>query len=316
MKRIGILLVIALFLASSFAVAYETPSVVLTRTNPGVIGKRNAELIFSVANRDMGHQLEGYILCRTPDDARVVAVQGAGEGDAAQYIGPLQTISEGPKLMTMSVSLEADTTGDKKADCQYNYIPVKIELASKTEDTPFEATKDVTTLGTDVEGFIVVLKEYIPEVAAVAAVDTTPAVEAQPAKAKLDVDGTEAEIEVGKSATVNALTITLNSADAEKANIKLEGKKTTEAGTTTKKYRTMQGTYVLDPENHYNTIRLDKVVPFVEDMTDPQCPEGKSECQVSEVVDVGGMKVPIVWIVIAVIVIILIVAYLLGKSNK
>lgn len=312
MKQLGVLIAVVLLLATPLVLAYETPSVVLTRTNPGIAGEKSAELIFSVANRDMSHKLEGYLLCRTPDDARVVAIMGAGEGDAAQYLGPLQTITEGPKLTTMTITLESETSGDKKADCQFNYIPTKTETASEKKEESFESTKDVTQLGTDVEGFIITLKGYS------AAVEATPEnpTATQPASVTLDVEGKEAIIEVGKEATVDTLSITVNSADEEKANIVLKGKKTVEAGSATKTYRTMQGTYVLDPEGHYSTIRLDKTVPFVEKMSNPQCPEGKTECKANEVIEVGGAKVPLMWIVIAVIVVVLIVAYLLGKTSK
>ena len=79
----------------------------------------------------------------------------------------------------------------------------------------------------------------------------------------------------------------------------------------------MNGEYVTELRDmHYRELRLDKTVPFVADMSDPQCPEGQQHCSSSQVVDIGGMKVPTWAIVVGVLVIVLLVAYLLGKTSR
>ena len=51
-------------------------------------------------------------------------------------------------------------------------------------------------------------------------------------------------------------------------------------------------------------------------MSTPECPEGKTECNAAEVVDVGGMKIPTWAIIVGVLLVVLIIAYLIGKSSR
>ena len=321
MRKLAILLVFALVLAS-FASAAGGLSMQLKRTNPGIAGEKSATLIFDVVNTDMEHKLQGFIWCMSPDDARVSSSYGgASTGSATQYVSPLFYMDKGPYQSSMTLTLDADSVGDKNAGCYFKYIPYseKEVVAGSTITEPFtkEAQIDATT-GKDVEGFIITFKSFTAAVEAKEATETEEAVEAKAAMVKIDVDGTEKELELGKEDTVKDVKVKVTAADDKGATITVSGSKVVKpTGTTIKLYQKMNGeevTNVVDMD--YREIRLDKTVPFVAKMSDPQCPEGKTECKAGEVVDVGGFKVPIVWIVVAVAVIILLVAYLLGRGSR
>ncbi|MDD4878661.1 MAG: hypothetical protein PHO02_06550 [Candidatus Nanoarchaeia archaeon] len=313
------LLVLALMVVLVSSIALADVSVAVKRTNPGVAGKTAAQLIFDVVNTDVTLKLEGFLWCNSPDDVQISSSEGAGAGKA-QYVSPKFIMDKGPSYKSMILTLESTTAGDKNGACTIKYIPFK-EVAAKaeTKTEPFTETATVTTMGTDVKGHNIVLKTFTEEVAAVAATETEAAVEAVPAKAELDIEGTVKTIEVGKFETVNGLKVTLNSATAENAEVLVEGTATTttEAGANVKSFQMMNGEYKTEPEDSdYREIRLGKTVPFVEDMSTPECPEGKTECTAEEVIDVGGMKIPTWAIIAGILVIVLVVAYLLGKSSR
>lgn len=313
-KMFGIFVLLGLLLANTaFA---QTPSVVLKRMNPGIAKVKSAEIIFSVANINTEHKIQGLMLCRTPDDAYVTSAWGTGVGDAAQYIGPVNTILEAG-LGTISLTLDADTPGDKHADCTFKYIPYKETITeSKTaeQDVKYEGT--IGTTAKSVEGFLIKLISFTE------AVEATNETEAVSAKANIDVDGTTKEISMGATEVIGSLSITVNSATAEGADVSITGTKTvTIPGVSTKEYLLMTGEYVTEmKDQYYRTIRLDKTVPFVVDMSNPQCAEGKTECKSAEVIEaaeVGGkglakwlQNYPI-WIVIGLLV--LGVVYILGR---
>ncbi|HII14708.1 MAG TPA: hypothetical protein HA362_00175 [Nanoarchaeota archaeon] len=313
------LLVLALVVVLMSSIALADISVQVKRTNPGVAGKTAAQLIFDVVNTDVTHKLEGFLYCMSPDDVVISSSEGAGAGKA-QYVSPKFIMDKGPSYKAMILTLESTTAGDKNGGCTIKYIPYKEqagEAETATED--FSETATVTTMGTDVKGHNLVLKSFTAAVEASAGSDNTTAVAVVPAKAELDIEGTVKTIEVGKFETANGLKVTLNSATAENAEVLVEGTKTTttEAGAAVKSYQLMNGDYKTSPEDSdYREIRLGKTVPFVADMSKPECPEGRSECNASEVVDVGGMKVKTLWIVIAVALVILVVVYLLGKTSR
>ena len=313
------LIVLALVVVLMSSIALADVSVQVKRTNPGVAGKTAAQLIFDVVNTDITHKLEGFLWCNSPDDVVISSSEGAGAGKA-QYVSPKFIMDKGPSYKSMILTLESTTAGDKNGACTIKYIPFK-EEAGKAETTTedFSETATITTMGTDVKGHNVVLKTFTPAVEATAGSENTTATAAVPAKAELEIDGTVKTIEVGQSETVSGLKVTLNSATAENAEVLVEGKTTTttEAGASVKSYQLMNADYKASPEDSdYREIRLGKTVPFVEDMSKPECPEGKAECTAGEVVDVGGMKIKTLWIVIAVAVIILVVVYLLGKTSR
>ncbi len=313
------LLVLALVVVLMSSIALADVSVAVKRTNPGVAGKTAAQLIFDVVNTDVTLKLEGFLWCNSPDDVTISSSEGAGAGKA-QYVSPKFIMDKGPSYKSMILTLESTTAGDKNGACTIKYIPFK-EVASKAETTttPFTETATVTTMSGNVKGHNIVLKSFTAAVEATAGTDNATAVAAVPAKAELDIEGTVKTIEVSKFETVNGLKVTLNSATAENAEVLVEGTTTTttEAGAAVKSYQMMNLEYKTEPEDSdYREIRLGKTVPFVKDMSTPECPEGKTECNAAEVVDVGGMKIPTWAIIVGVLLVVLIIAYLIGKSSR
>lgn len=319
MKKLAILLVmavLALFLAGT--VAAGSLSLQLKRTNPGIAGKKSATLIFDVVNTDMDHKMQGFIWCMSPDDATVSSSYGAGTGTGAQYVSPLFTMDSGPYQSSMTLTVGADSVGDKNAGCTFKYIPYREKVAGATETTE-EFAEEVAIdkgMGKDVGGFIVTYKAYTAAVED--DTETTDVDETAAATVEIDVEGASKVIEVGKEDTVGTLTVEVTSADDTKSNLKVSGTKiVAQAGETIKVYQKMNGAEVTTiTDMDYRELRLDKSIPFVADMSDPQCPEGKPHCNASEVVDIGGMKIPVWAIIVGVLVVILLVAYLLGKTSR
>jgi hypothetical protein len=120
--------IFATFLVLTFAgSAYADVSVQLKRTNNGVIGEQNAEIIFDVVNTGMSTKIEGFLLCRSPDDVLVSSSLGAGAGSGAQYISPKFYINEGPSQKALSLYLEGTSTGPKRASCTIKYLQFREE---------------------------------------------------------------------------------------------------------------------------------------------------------------------------------------------
>jgi hypothetical protein len=320
MKKLVVLLAMLMLVAG---LASADLSIQMKRTNPGIAGEKSATLIFDVVNTDMEHKLEGFIWCQSPDDARVTASYGAGTGTGAQYVGPLFTMENGPYQKAMTITIEADSPGDKNSGCTFKYIPYIEEAATagSTITEPFteDAQLDTTTGKTVGGSYVITFKGYTAAVEAKAATETEPAVEAKPATVKIDVDGVSKDIEVEKEETVKDVKIKVTKADDKGADVTVTGNKVTKVeGTSVKKYQKMDGTYVtVKADKYYRELRLDKTVPFApKSMSDPQCPEGKTHCTASEVIDVGGMKIPIWAIIVGALLVILLIAYLLGKTSR
>ncbi|MDP2907914.1 MAG: hypothetical protein Q8O03_08300 [Nanoarchaeota archaeon] len=316
MKKIVVLLAMIVLLVGS--VYAGSLSVQLKRTNPGIAKVKSAQLIFDVVNTDMDHKMQGFIWCMSPDDATVSSSYGAGTGTGAQYVSPLFYMDKGPYQSSMTLTIGADSVGDKNAGCTFKYIPYKEKVAGTTETTEdfTEETSVDYGLGKNVEGFVVTYKTYTAAVADDAA--TTDVDETAAAKVEIDVDGTKKTIEVGKEDTIGTLTAEVVSADDAKATLKFSGKKiVAKAGETVKLYQKMNDEEVTSvTDMDYRELRLDKSVPFVADMSDPQCPEGKETCKASEVIDIGGMKIPVWSIIVGALLVILLIAYLLGKTSR
>lgn len=288
-------------------------SIQLKRTNPGVVGETPAELIFDIVNTDMTHEIEGFIWCKSPDDATVSSTHGAASGSGAQYVGPKFVMDTGPSQKSMTLTINAVTPGDKRTGCIIKYAPLKeITTGETTKTKETTDTDTIDTTGTEILGFTVKLAGFS------AAVEATNETSAVPAKAIIDVDGTSKEIELGSSAKIGSLTITVKDATENSATVKITSSETvTIAGTTTKQYLKMNGKYVTTLEDsQYREIRLDKTIPFVEKMSNPQCPDGKTTCSASEVVDVGGVGVPSNWLLIAGALVVLAVVFLAGKASR
>ena len=317
---------VMMLLFSSVAFAEGAMSVQMKRTNPGIAGEKSAELIFDIVNTDMTHQIEGFILCRSPDDAVVSSSLGAASGSGAQYISPKFVIDEGPSQKAISLTLDADSPGDKRASCQVKYIPYKETLGDSTTNTePVTYTGDVGTTESVISGYKVTLLSYVEAIEAQEATDETDAVEAELAKVTIDVDGTDEEIEVGSSETIGALTITVSDASATAATVDITGTKTvTVPGTSVKQFLKMNGEYIGKDtltDNAYRELRLDKTLPFVaKGQTPGDCPDGKTTCSTSDLttISAGGAlsevgNLPLIIVVLALLVIV--VVYLVGKSS-
>jgi len=295
----------------------------MKRTNPGIAGEKSATIIFDIVNTDLEHYLEGFIWCQSPDDAWVESVYGAGTGSGAQYTGPLIIMEKGPSQKSMTFTIAADTPGDKNAGCRFKYIPYK-EEESASSSKPVEFANEPVVLdtatGKNVKGYVITFKGYTAAVEAKNATETEPAVEAKPAIVKIDVDGMPQDIEVGKEAVIKGVTVKVNKADDKGAEIQISGKEVvTTKGATVKNYLKMDNTYTTErSDRFFREVRLDKTVPFADKskVSEAACPQGKEICKASEIVDVGGMKIPKWALIVGALVVILLVAYLLGKSSR
>jgi hypothetical protein len=65
--------------------------------------------------------LEGFLLCKSPDDAVISSTMGAGSGSGAQYVSPRFIIDAGPSQKSITITLDSDTPGEKKAECVIKY---------------------------------------------------------------------------------------------------------------------------------------------------------------------------------------------------
>jgi len=74
---------------------------------------------------DMSHRMDGFILCRSPDNAVVSSSLSAGSGSGAQYISPRFTMDVGPSQRALSITLDSDSVGDVRSGCLIKYMPFK-----------------------------------------------------------------------------------------------------------------------------------------------------------------------------------------------
>ena len=263
--------------------------------------------------------VEGFIWCRSPDDAVISSTLGVGSGSGAQYISPKFTLDYGPSQQAMSIVLEADTAGDKNTGCTVKYAPYK-EVGSGNKVTKEQISYEGTIglSATDVSGYKVSLISYVP---AIEAVEET-AVEAQPAKVQITVNDIPKEIEVDSSAKISDLTVEVVSATEKSADVKITGEKTnSQSGSLAKQYQKMNGQYVSSlTDGQYREIRLDKTVPFVSASanSDVECPEGKTNCKASEVdINAAGWGgIPVWGYILGVLLVLFAIFYLFGKSSK
>lgn len=144
-KILGLLVLSSLLLGAVFALG--SVSIQLKTTNEGVVSTdqaagRPAEIIFDVVNTDMTHKMEGFIWCRSPDDAQVSSSLGAGSGSGAQYVSPKFTVNEGPSQKSISLTMTSLSVGQKLTGCIIKYIFV----GQKVEGTGDNAvTKTIYT---------------------------------------------------------------------------------------------------------------------------------------------------------------------------
>jgi hypothetical protein len=123
-------------------IAADGLAVQLKRTNPGIVKMKSAELIFDIVNMDFGYQIEGFLLCRSPDDVTVSSSLGAGSGSGAQYISPKFEINNGPSQKYLSLVIDSQVVGDMSTGCILKYIPFT-EVVTVTSSFDIAANKTV-----------------------------------------------------------------------------------------------------------------------------------------------------------------------------
>ena len=142
-KALMVLAVMALMMLSTAAADL---SVQLKRTNPGIAGEKSAELIFDIVNTDLSQKVEGFLWCKSPDDAVISSTYGVGSGSGAQYVSPKFTMDVGPSQEAMTLTVEADSPGDKRTGCYVKYIPFKVTTVKETvTETVMETVTDPET---------------------------------------------------------------------------------------------------------------------------------------------------------------------------
>ncbi len=86
-----------------------------------------AVLIYDIVNMDTQHYVEGFLLCKTPDDLIVSSSLGAAAGSGAQYVSSKFTIKPGPAQKSIELYVESTTPGRKYLECMIKYIPFRQE---------------------------------------------------------------------------------------------------------------------------------------------------------------------------------------------
>jgi hypothetical protein len=124
------IIVIMILLVSNLASASGL-SVTLKRTNPGIAGIKPSEIIFDIVNTDMENWIEGFILCRSPDDVSISSTIGMAAGSGAQYISPKFNLDTAPSQKTVYFLIESNYQGDYTTNCILKYIPYKIDKDEK-----------------------------------------------------------------------------------------------------------------------------------------------------------------------------------------
>lgn len=135
--------ILVLFIINLYGVAADGLSVQLKRTNPGIAGFKSGELIFDVVNMDLQHEIEGFLLCRSPDDVVISSTLGVGSGSGAQYVSPLFNMDKGPSQKAMSLVIDSEVVGDARTGCILKYIPYTIEVVKLIK--VFDNTTNMTT---------------------------------------------------------------------------------------------------------------------------------------------------------------------------
>ena len=310
MKKLFMFLLVTLLLVGS--VAATGLSIQLKRTNPGIAGKKSAELIFDIVNTDFNYKVEGFLWCRSPDDAVISSTMGVGTGSGAQYVSQRFYVDSGPSQKSMSLTINADTPGDKRTGCTVKYAPYK-EIGSGEEaitvEVNYEGTIGLTE--TDISGFKVKMLSFTPED------------EETAAKAEISVNDIPKSIVVGDSAMIGGLIVELLAATNNSAEVDISGTITDTTTTESiKQYLKMNGELTSSlTDSEYREIRLDKTIPFVSASANGKvkCPKGKTTCNANEVeLSMGGRttNIPIWTIILGFMLVILSIPYLLGKTTR
>lgn len=123
-KKIIILLVF-MFLLVIPPVLANGLSISLKRTNPGIAGVKPAEMIFDIVNTDTDYKINGFVLCKSPDDVQISSTLGLSSGSGAQYISPLFELDSAPSQKAVYFTIESSSEGDYATNCVFKYIPYR-----------------------------------------------------------------------------------------------------------------------------------------------------------------------------------------------
>lgn len=121
-NKVLILLVIFLLTISTVSASV---AIQLKETVPGIVMKQTALLKYDIVNMDTEHMIKGFLVCQSSDDIRITSSFGAGIGTGQQYVSPFLTFDKGPFQSAMTLTIDADSTGDKNPGCVLKYIPYK-----------------------------------------------------------------------------------------------------------------------------------------------------------------------------------------------
>lgn len=138
-KAMWILAIVSLLMLST---ASAELSVQLKRTNPGVPLVKPSELIFDVVNTDMTHEVQGFLLCQSPDDAMISSSYGVGAGSGAQYVSPIFVMDVAPTQEAMTLTIDADSPGDKRTGCSIKYVMFKMVETEVVDEVTEESTPE------------------------------------------------------------------------------------------------------------------------------------------------------------------------------
>ncbi len=319
-SKIMVFFLVALMLIGN--VAAEGLSVQLKRTNPGIAGSKPAELIFDVVNTDLNNRVEGFIWCRSPDDTVVSSSLGASTGSGAQYVSDRFFMDTGPTQKAISLVLDSSSAGDKNAGCILKYIPYTENLlGGETVTKKIEFKGTIGKSETNVNGYKVKMTDYKESQVNVTDANNQTTTQTVPVSVKVLINDIPKEVKIGTEERISDLFVKVTSANAESADVEIHGEVSlTQAGNVIKQYKKTNGEYVQNPsDNNYRELRLDKVVPFVEASSSAQvkCPEGKTTCSANEVqiANSGFFGIPSTWIVIALVLVVLGVVYLFGRTQ-
>lgn len=120
MKQMAVLLILLLVLTST--VLANGLSVTLKRTNPGIAEIKPAELIFDVVNTNVDYQVQGFIICQSPDDVTISSSLGFGSGSGAQYVSPTFEMGKAPSQKAVYFTIDSSVPGDFNSNCVFKYI--------------------------------------------------------------------------------------------------------------------------------------------------------------------------------------------------
>ena len=98
-----------------------SPNVISKALTQGIIGTKDAEIVFEVSNEDAQHKIEGFLACDVPSDIIVTSSIGAATGEEAQYMTQKFTLDPSPSRKSMSLRFSSFDEGHKLITCSLKY---------------------------------------------------------------------------------------------------------------------------------------------------------------------------------------------------